>query len=124
MGEYIEPSAIPWVGDEVKKPHDEGWFECMTPPTLPDIRHDELCALAWVLLLFRGTVNSEDGGFSWVKEGSVQGCRISDVIEGEGSSLRSALEAIRRRGKFDRDLLDTLVCRNASIETEVRRLSS
>ncbi|KXG46753.1 AMP-dependent synthetase/ligase [Penicillium griseofulvum] len=118
MGEYIEPSAIPWVGDEVKKPHDEGWFECMTPPTLPDIRNDELCALAWVLLLFRGTVNSEDGGFSWAKEGSVQGCRISDVIEGEGSSLRSALEAIRRRGKFDRDLLDTLVCRNASIETE------
>ncbi|KAJ5436641.1 AMP-dependent synthetase/ligase [Penicillium cf. griseofulvum] len=118
MGEYIEPSTTPWVGDEIKKPHDDGWSECMTLPTLPDIRYDEFFALAWVLLLFRGTVNSEDGGFSWVEEGSVQECRISDVIEREDSSLRSALEAIRRRGKFDRNFLDTLVCRNACIETE------
>ncbi|KAJ5862889.1 hypothetical protein N7455_006957 [Penicillium solitum] len=118
MGEYIESSATPWVGEELKKPHGAGWSDCMTLPILPDIRHEELLALAWVLLLFRGTVHSEDGGFSWVKEGSLQGYLISDVIEGEGSSLRSALEAIRRRGQFDGEFSDTILCRNSCLETK------
>ena len=121
MGEYIEPSATPWVGEELKKPHGAGWSVCMTLPMLPDIRHEELFALAWVLLLFRGTVHSEDGGFSWVKEGSLQGGLISDVIEGVGGSLRSALEAIRRRGQFDGESSDTLLCQNACLESKVSK---
>jgi hypothetical protein len=121
MGEYIEPSASPWVGEELTKPNDAGWSDCMTLPTLSDIKHEEIIALAWVLLLFRGTVQNEDGGFSWLKEGSLQGGSISDVIEGEGSSLRSALEAIRRRGQFDGEFSDTLLFRNASLDNEVSR---
>ena len=121
MGEYVEPSVSPWVGKELTKPNDAGWFDCMTLPTLSDIKHEETIALAWVLLLSRGTVHSEDGGFSWMKEGNLQGCLISDVIEGEGSSLRSVLEAIRRRGQFDGEFSDTLLFRNASIENEVSR---
>lgn len=121
MGEYIESSATPWVGEELKKPHGAGWSDCMTLPVLPGIRHDELLALAWALLLFRGTVHSEDGGFSCVKEGSLQGYLISDMIEGEGSSLRSALEAIRRRGQFDGEFSDTLLCQNACLETKVSK---
>ncbi|KAJ5799470.1 uncharacterized protein N7518_001538 [Penicillium psychrosexuale] len=117
MGEYIEPSATPWVSEELK-PQDVGWSDCMALPMLPDIRHEELFALAWILLLFRGTVSSEDGGFSWVSEGSLQGGLISDVIEGEDSSLRTALDAIRRRGKFDGEFSDTLLCRNASLESK------
>lgn len=120
MGEYIEPSATPWVSKELK-PQDVGWSDCMALPMLPDIRHEELFALAWILLLFRGTVSSEDGGFSWVSEGSLQGGLISDVIEGEDSSLRTALDAIRRRGKFDGEFSDTLLCRNASLESKVSR---
>ncbi|KAJ5517003.1 hypothetical protein N7527_008563 [Penicillium freii] len=118
MGDYIEPSATTWVGEELKKPHGAGWSVCMTLPMLPDMRHEELLALAWVLLLFRGTVHSEDGGFSWVKEGSLQGGLISDIIEGEGGSLRSALEAIRRRGQFDGEFSDTLLCQNACPESK------
>ncbi|KAJ5382955.1 hypothetical protein N7517_000866 [Penicillium concentricum] len=118
MGEYMEPSATPWVGEELKKPHDDGWSDCMTLPTLPDIRHDELLALAWILILFRGTVSSEDGGFSCIKEDSLQSSLISDVIEGEDSSLRSALEAIRRRGRFEGEFSDTLLCQNACLESK------
>jgi hypothetical protein len=120
MGEYIEPSAALWVSEELKL-HDVGWSDCMTLPMLPDIRHEELLALAWVILLFRGTVHSEDGGFSWIKEGIPQGGLISDVIEGEGDSLRSALEAIRRRGQFDGESSDRLLCRNAWLENEVSK---
>ncbi|KAJ5494345.1 hypothetical protein N7463_010432 [Penicillium fimorum] len=118
MGEYIEPSATPWVGEGSKKPHHDGWSKCMTLPMLPDIRHDDLLALAWILILFRGTVNSEDGGFSCVKEGRIQSSLISNVIEGEGSSLKSALEAIRRRGPFEREFSDTLLCQNACLESK------
>ncbi|CAI7588210.1 unnamed protein product [Penicillium glandicola] len=118
MGEYIEPSATSLVNEELQKPHDAGWSDFMTLPTLPDIKNEELFALAWVLLLFRGTVHNEDGGFSWMKEGSPQGCLISDVIEGESSSLRSALDAIRRRGQFDGEFSDTLLFRNAYLETK------
>ncbi|KOS42736.1 hypothetical protein ACN38_g6384 [Penicillium nordicum] len=118
MGEYIESSATPWDGGEPKKPHGAGWSDSMTLPMLPDIRHEELLAFAWVLLLFRGTVHSEDRGFSWVKEGSIRGCLISDVIEEEDGSLRSALEAMRRRGQFDGEYSDTLLCRNACLETK------
>jgi hypothetical protein len=121
MGEYVEPSASPWVDEELKKPNDAGWSDCMSLPTLSDIKHEEIIALAWVLLLFRGTVYSGDGGFSWMKEGSLQGCAISDVIEGEGSSLRSVLENIRRRGQFDGEFSDTLLFRNASLANEVSR---
>ncbi|KAJ5827283.1 AMP-dependent synthetase/ligase [Penicillium robsamsonii] len=118
MGEYIEPSATPWVGEGWRKPHDDGWSDYMALPMLPDIRHDELLALAWILILFRGTVNSEDGGFSYIKKSSIQSSLISDVIEGEGSSLRSALEAIRRWGQFEGELSDTLLCQNACLESK------
>jgi hypothetical protein len=120
MGEYIEPSATSWVNEDLTKPHCDGWSDSIALPLLPGTRHEEALALAWVLLLVRGTVNSEDGGFSWIREHSLQECLISDVVGEETNSLRSALEAIRR-GQFEGETSDTILFRNACLESKVSR---
>lgn len=120
MGEYIEPSATTWVSQETEKPHDGVWPEHMAVCLPPSTRHEEVIVLAWTLLLFRGAVNSEDGSFCWTKGDISQTCLIADLVEGEDSSLRSALEAIRERGQFDEEISDTLVFKNASLEHKVR----
>lgn len=122
MGEYIEPSAAKWVSEELNKPHDAGWSDYIALPLLPGITHEEILALAWVLLLIRGTVSSEDEGFSWIKDGSSQAFPISDIVGEECTFLRSALEAIQERFQVNGECSDTLQFRNACLETKVSKL--
>ncbi|KAJ5561980.1 hypothetical protein N7535_003557 [Penicillium sp. DV-2018c] len=118
MGEYIEPNATRWIKEEFEKPHCDGWSDCIPLPALPGTRHEEALALAWVLLLIRGTVNSEDGGLSWIRENSLHECLISDVVGEETKSLGSALEAIRLRDQFDGESSGTILFRNACLESK------
>lgn len=121
MGEYIEPSAASWVSDVAQKPDDSAWSDCVA--VLPEADQEQILVLAWVLLLHRGTVQSEDGAFSWERNGKVQEAPIKDVIEGEDASLGLALQAIRRLGEFS-EVGDIISFKNTGTTTQVSVLAA
>ncbi|KAJ5767063.1 uncharacterized protein N7511_004679 [Penicillium nucicola] len=98
MGEYIEPGAASLAPDVSPEHDDSIWLNCAA--VLPETDKEPILVLAWVLLLHRGTVQSQDAGFSWEKSGKVQGALIKDVIEGDATTLGSALQVIRTLGDF------------------------
>ncbi|KAJ5985289.1 hypothetical protein N7522_012485 [Penicillium canescens] len=115
MGEYIEPSAASWVSDVFQKLDGAAWSDCVA--VLPEADQEQVLVLAWVLLLHRGTVQSEDGAFSWERNGKVQEASIKDVIESEDASLGSALQAIRRLGEFS-EIGDIISFKNTGTMTQ------
>ncbi|KAJ5301900.1 hypothetical protein N7508_006763 [Penicillium antarcticum] len=115
MGEFSEPSAASWARDVSEKPDDLKWSDCVA--VLPEADQEQVLVLAWVLLLHRGTVQSEDAGFSWEKNGKPQGAHIKDVIEGDGTLLGSALQVIRGLGDFS-GAGDIISLKNSSATTE------
>jgi hypothetical protein len=121
MGEYIEPSAASWVSDVFQGPDDSAWSDCVA--VLPEADQEQVLVLAWVLLLHRGTVQSEDGAFSWERNGKVQEAPIKDVIEPEDASLGSALQAMRRLGEFS-EIGDIISFKNTGTTTEVSVLAT
>lgn len=104
MGEYIPADVTQGVTiPEVDGLHNE-WSEPLALPSSmrSPIEVEELLVLTWVLLLYRGSVQSDDGGFSWATStlqttstAETQGGALSDVIKAETDLLYTALEGIR-----------------------------
>jgi hypothetical protein len=85
---------------------------------LPEADQQQVLVLAWVLLLHRGTVQSEDAGFSWEVNGKVHEALIKDVIERDDISLGSALQVIRGLAEFS-DVGDIISLKNAGTTSQV-----
>ncbi|CAG8214869.1 unnamed protein product [Penicillium olsonii] len=112
MGEYIEPSSVTWLNEHVAKPGDGGWSESVTLPTVVDATHEEVLVLAWTLVLLRGTVHSEESGFSWTQGTQTYGCLLADVVPNDSTSLKEVLKKIQDLRQPERDS-NVLVLQNA-----------
>jgi hypothetical protein len=123
MGEYIEPSVTSWVDAELAKPNNDGWSDSVVLPLLSGASHEQVLALSWVLFLSRGTVQSEDGGFSWNAGGETHGGLLVDIIESKGDYLEDVLKNMGVLGQFSEELSDTLLFRNASPRSEVGKMN-
>lgn len=121
MGEYIEPNAAACVSEELPKSSNNGWLDSVSLPLIAGASHQATLALSWALLLFRGTVKSEDGGFSWSDGAESHGCLLVDVILSEDSLLRDVLRIIQDKFESKSEDVQTLLLSNASPGTEVRQ---
>lgn len=121
MGEYIEPSATAWGNAELANPSDDGWSDSVALPQLAGASCKQVLVLSWVLLLSRGTVSSEDGGFSWSGGSEIHGGLLTDVIENQSNLLRDVLERLRALGRIDEEMPDTLLFKNGSPGSEVSK---
>ncbi|KAL4891454.1 hypothetical protein BDV59DRAFT_203622 [Aspergillus ambiguus] len=134
MGEYVPPD----VTQQTTSPNiDEIANDWSEPISVPEsvqnqIDGEELLVLIWVLLLYRGSVQSEDGAFAWSsthlkgsREPLAQGGVISHVIKTETDTLSQVLCAIRTvRQGTSIDFGDTILLLNAAPSGESSRSPS
>jgi hypothetical protein len=121
MGEYIEPAATSLVDEAIRKPDNEDSIDSVAFPPLGGTSYQEALVLSWVLLLFRGTVHSEDGGFSWSDGAKVHNCLLTDVIESEKSSLKDVLGRIQERFSLREESVHKVLLQNSRHGTEVSK---
>ncbi|KAJ5366479.1 hypothetical protein N7541_000420 [Penicillium brevicompactum] len=114
MGEYVEPSSTTHVIEQLVKPSNDGWLESVPLSAVGDGSQNEILVLAWVLLLSRGTVNSDDGAFSWSTGAESYGCHLASVIGGGETSLREALGIIQSMDHTTKEEPNTLLFSNAT----------
>ncbi|KAJ5348713.1 uncharacterized protein N7506_001966 [Penicillium brevicompactum] len=114
MGEYVEPSSTTHVIEQLVKPSNGGWLESVPLSAVGDGSQNEILVLAWVLLLSRGTVNSDDGAFSWSTGTESYGCHLASVIGSGETSLREALGIIQSMNHTTKEEPNTLLFSNAT----------
>ncbi|KAF9885568.1 hypothetical protein FE257_012774 [Aspergillus nanangensis] len=121
MGEYIpSPADLPLHSTNVD------WSDsvALLPPSQSRAEQENLLVLAWVLLLYRGTVQSEEGGFAWgstsVKDAApiTQGGLVSAVAGTDTDILTNALDAIRTMRQESSDVEESLLLLNAAPTAE------
>ncbi|KAG2419937.1 hypothetical protein HFD88_004734 [Aspergillus terreus] len=127
MGEYIPADVTQGVTTpEADGLHNE-WSEPLALPSSmgSPIEVEELLVLTWVLLLYRGSVQSDDGGFSWatstlqtISTAETQGGAVPNVIKAEIDSLYTVLEGIRALRKTSDSDGDTMFFLNAAPSTD------
>lgn len=119
MGEYVEPSSTTHVIEQLVKPSNDGWLESVPLSAVGDGSQNEILVLAWILLLSRGTVNSDDGAFSWSTATESYGCHLASVIGSGATSLREALGIIQSMNHTTKEEPNTLLFSNATPGAEV-----
>ncbi|KAL5356154.1 hypothetical protein BJX96DRAFT_171343 [Aspergillus floccosus] len=118
MGEYILAGVTQHVTHPENNDVHNEWSEPIALPSLAQssIEVEELLVLTWVLLLYRGSVQSEDGGFSWAASNlqTARGGVVSEVIKAGADSLCTVLERIRALRRDQNNDGDAVLLLNAA----------